>query len=932
MTGDDCLVQGDGTIKITNPRLGNAGNVAVAGTMVLAANRSQLFSETPVPFGLRVGAQTVLAGPITVKDVRFCDLAPPNSGPPAGLPFAPFSFLEEEDGGLSLSGVRLPAEVNCRLLPGVEFNSPTVSAGLKLLGLDVVGENGPVSFLVDNARGGRVAGVLPITLPPPISAPQAVGNSKARIGVLLEFSADNGLALIGLSGRYPKGFTIPGTDIGFKSLRFSIVPAENRFGGGASLTLGGFRALGDVEIKDQRLSRLGAVIALPSPGIAVFPPSLFVNAVGASFQGGETVKGPGGVRTEIPTTVTGTVGFGFTDPTGRLGVGGPVNVTFGDGFRMDGSYCLITPVKPCTAALGQARILVRRDPFRFEAQNTVNVLSGLLVGSVFAGATLQPFHVTLLGNLTAKVPNKVPFVGGSTLGSLSAAVSDRGAGAVTRISNPFGEDPTVGFAAIWSPFDIKVISSLSSVITVSATQAERGVQAQAAREHATRLRLKGGLGNLMVVVTGRRRAPTGAALRSTGGRLQVHRVPGANGRSVAFIVRNAPAGVLSATGPGIAKVEASRIGRYPYLDPSPGYGTRERPPVTAGTPVQVCWDVRQAGPGLTVELLEDQNGQLGTGRTIADGQPAKGCFAVPTAGLEPGRHWVYGIVKRPDGVALSARYWPIGITITDPAALPVPGNAKVAPTADGARVSFDPVAGAGAYLIRAEPTEEGAVPPVEVQVPDGSGTEVSLRGARSWRVTVQAEDPDGRPGNLSEAVEVTPSAGVVVSGTPTGLAEIGRLWAFKLETANVARLRLVSGPPGTRLAQDGLVRWTPGAAASKDGFVTFSVEGCSTDNRCVTREFEVTAFTRGRVPLGPIRGFDVLESAARPGQQITLLVQGARGTSQVRIDGRVVKSRIVDSGTVVATLPARLGKGSHDVSLRLGGNAVEQAPQAITVL
>jgi hypothetical protein len=104
--------------------------------------------------------------------------------------------------------------------------------------------------------------------------------------------------------------------------------------------------------------------------------------------------------------------------------------------------------------------------------------------------------------------------------------------------------------------------------------------------------------------------------------------------------------------------------------------------------VRVCWDVRFAGRDLQVDLLEDQNGRLGTGRTIAEDQPARGCFAIPTAGFEPGRHWVYGIVHDRQDVPISARYWPIGIEVVDPAALPAPAGLAVAPTADGATVSF----------------------------------------------------------------------------------------------------------------------------------------------------------------------------------------------------------------------------------------------------
>src|SRR6185295_574281 len=120
------------------------------------------------------------------------------------------------------------------------------------------------------------------------------------------------------------------------------------------------------------------------------------------------------------------------------------------------------------------------------------------------------------------------------------------------------------------------------------------------------------------------------------------------------------------------------------LDPSPGFGSVPKGPVTAGQNARVCWRVRNAVRGTLVDLFEDQNGRLGTGRTIASGRKAVGCFDVPTAGLEPGRHWVYGQVRVGDQ-PLSQRYWPIPITVVDPTALPAPAVA-IAPTTDGATV------------------------------------------------------------------------------------------------------------------------------------------------------------------------------------------------------------------------------------------------------
>jgi hypothetical protein len=421
-------------------------------------------------------------------------------------------------------------------------------------------------------------------------------------------------------------------------------------------------------------------------------------------------------------------------------------------------------------------------------------------------------------------------------------------------------------------------------------------------------------------------------LGSSGGRLRIARLPGRTRRTAAFVLSRLPAGTLQASSrDAITSVRVSRIGTFPYLEPARGYGTRPRPPVTAGTPVRVCWNLRHAGRGLQVDLLEDQNGRVAVGRTIAEDRRAKGCFSIPTAGFEPGRHWVYGVVHNRRDAPISARYWPIGIDVFDPAALPAPTGLAATPTADGATVKFDDVAGANLYVIRAEPTEQGAAPPVRVQVASGAESEISLRGAASWNVSVQAVDADGKVGNVSGPVVVTPSAGVVVSGTPNGLAEVGKPWAFRLETANVTRLRLASGPRRARLSRNGLVRWTPRPATVRKGFVTFAVEGCSADGRCVTRQFRVTPFSSGRLPFGPIRGFQVLQSAVRPGQPITLIAQGVRGRVRVKVDGRRVRARVLDSGSVRAKLPARLARGAHDVSLRIGGNLEEVARSAIVV-
>ena len=928
VTGSDCVTNGDGSVTIQNPRIGGfggvGGDVTLDTTMVLSSDRSRMTRQVLTsPAVMRVDGDVVITGPIEIRDVQFCDLAPPGSGPPFQLaPPAPPPAPQEGEIGVNHA---LPTPVNCRLVPGMVVTSPTPGAVVTLLGLAAAVRPGQVTFLIDNERGGRIAGVLPFRIPVPGASVTA--SVRPALGLQFEVSKTLGTQLIGVAGDYARGFAIPGTDVAVRQLGLTIVPAESRFGGPAAVTLGGFRARGQFEVTNQQISRLSASAILSPTGVAVFPPNFFISNLDVGFQPGGTFQLATGGTISLPSTLAGKATWALRDPRGGSRLGGEMNATFGNAARFSGSYCLTTPRDPCTARLAQAGVTVQASPFRLESQSAINVLSGRFVGNVSGGASLDPFNVTYLGNLTVKVPTGVPLVGGQTVSGASSAVSQKGAGALVRVPNPFGEDPTVGFATLFtSPFQTTSLSSLSSVVTFASSRARSSQSGQRT------LRLRRSLGQALVEVVGTRRAPRGVRLRSSGGRLRIAPVPGRSRRTAAFVVSRLPAGSLRASSRhAIASMRVSRIGTFPYLEPAPGYGTRSRPPVVAGTPVRVCWNVRHAGRGLQVDLLEDQNGRVAVGRTIAEDRRAKGCFSIPTAGFEPGRHWVYGVVHNRRDAPISARYWPIGIDVVDPAALPAPTGLAATPTADGANVTFDDVAGANLYVIRAEPTEQGAARPVLVQAASGAENGISLRGAASWNVSVQAADADGKVGNVAGPVVVTPSAGVVVSGTPNGLAEVGKPWAFRLETANVARLRLVSGPRGARLSANGLVRWTPRPAAVRKGFVTFSVEGCSDDARCATREFSVTPFASGRVPFGPIRGFQVLQSVVRPRQLITLIAQGVRGRVRVTVDGRRVRARVLDSGSVRAKLPARLARGAHDVSLRIGGNLEEVARSAIVV-
>jgi hypothetical protein len=347
----------------------------------------------------------------------------------------------------------------------------------------------------------------------------------------------------------------------------------------------------------------------------------------------------------------------------------------------------------------------------------------------------------------------------------------------------------------------------------------------------------------------------------------------------------------------------------------------------------VCWRIKNAPRGAVVDLFEDRNGNLGTGRQIAVGRPANGCFDVPTAGLEPGKHWTYGVVRVGDQ-PLNQRYWPIPITIVDPSALPAPQGVNVTPTADGASVSWDEVAGATSYIVRAEPSDEYDSEPIEQDVPaTATSTEVSLRGAQDWDVFVQAVGGDGGRGNLAGPTRVRPTDGVVLAGKPNGVAEVGKQWAFQLKTVPGVALRLVSGPAGMQLDGSSVqLRWRPGRQAGASEPQAFVVEGCKGD-RCVTRTFNISAYAKGYAPFGPARGFQVTPNVlrARGGELVTIRAQGIDGRPVVKIDGATVRRvKRVNAGAIEFKAP-RLAPGAHEVTLKIGNEFEERKPGALVV-
>jgi hypothetical protein len=345
--------------------------------------------------------------------------------------------------------------------------------------------------------------------------------------------------------------------------------------------------------------------------------------------------------------------------------------------------------------------------------------------------------------------------------------------------------------------------------------------------------------------------------------------------------------------------------------------------------------VRNAPRGALVDLFEDQNGNLGTGRNVATGRKPNACFDVPTTGLEPGRHWVYGVV-RAGQQPLSQRYWPVPVTVVDPSALAAPGGVTVTPTADGADVAWDPVDGAGSYIVRAEPVDEYDAEPVERDAAAGElSASLSLRGASSWNVTVQAVQSGGGRGNQSAPQRVDPTDPVVLAGEPNGVAQVGKLWAFQLKVFGGVKLRLVKGPAGMKLAAGvAQLRWTPSRSAGASAPQELTVEGCK-EGRCVQRTFNISAYGKGLAPAGPARGFQVTPNVLKPrggNRLVTIRAQGIDAKPVVRIDGKVVRGvRRLNAGALEFKAP-RLSKGAHDVSLKIGADAAERKPGALVVI
>ncbi|MEZ5101068.1 MAG: hypothetical protein R3C15_14980 [Thermoleophilia bacterium] len=242
---------------------------------------------------------------------------------------------------------------------------------------------------------------------------------------------------------------------------------------------------------------------------------------------------------------------------------------------------------------------------------------------------------------------------------------------------------------------------------------------------------------------------------------------------------------------------------------------------------------------------------------------------------------------------------------------------------------------ADGYVVIATPANPQDAPQQRAVVnkADKPSVELSLRGAASWKVVVQSVGADGALGNVSKEIVTGALQPVVLAGTPNGTPQVGEAWAFDLDLQNVKTIRLLASPKGTKLnRKTGLLTWTPSAKAGTVPPQTLRVQGCSADGRCVTQEWQVTAFARGTSPVGPARGFVVLDSVVKPGETIELRAQGIDERVTVKVDGKRVKATVLDQNTVAVVLPKGLGKGAHDVSFRIGQDLEETRKGAIVVL
>jgi hypothetical protein len=755
LSGETCTDLGNGETEIDHPVLLSNKVVEIQGKMVLDVAHDHLRQKTvlvPLPLAVKDASgapTTVLAGTLEVGNFRVCDLgkpfAPVGGGPPAvsidGERVNTFDRLDIQS-----------AQINCRIAPAVKVGEPALKLAVKLLKSSVelkqafaVDENGtqvalPSTFGLDEQRGGRIFGNFTVRVA------LVTKEHDLRLALTAEVSRDKGFRPVSVGVEYTGQVAVlPGVTIRDPGVSFD--PLNDTYGGRLRLSYPpGLNTRGvDLLVQDGELKRIGFDLGVPPPGIPIGP--LNFDTIGMSFQrGGSTRVGTFGQTTTSPAQFQGRTSF-TAGPTVPLPGGksfkalvGDVDLTIqGPAIQLDGALTGINNL----IRLGGARVLVARNPFRFEADATLafpSQTNAIVRGKVFIGATSNAF--TGLGTFNVQVPESIPVIGGQTLGGFAGVVSNKAVAGTVVVDPPLLKPRTVGVAFKYGAgFDI--IDSITPFITVTPSRSIASASAAGGVKRVT-FRNPRARKDVLIQLTGQ--AVRGVSIKGPHGR-RLHATRAGRGL---LAVPRLRAGRYTVTGRGIAKVQLQQVEDTPYLDPAPGIGTRPHAPVTAGTPVHVCWDIKHAPKGAVVDLFEDTNGRAATGREIAAGVPAKGCHDVATSDWEPGRHWVYGVV-RVGKAPLSIRYWPIGITVTDPTRLGAPANLVAAPTHDGATLTWNPVEGASGYVVTATPVHPQDAPVQRANVLDPSA-ELSLRGAARWNVSVQAVDATGVIGNASAVV------------------------------------------------------------------------------------------------------------------------------------------------------------------------------------
>jgi hypothetical protein len=952
VTGADCLDVGNGEVEIDTPHLLSAEAVEIRGKMILSLDRTRLRQKTealPLVAAVKNSGgdyQPFIAGTLTVLNDEICDAAPaPNAGinqvlTPEGLPL---DLRTNDESKLILQ------QANCRRAVEIVVNEPALKTVAKLLKftlstrLQTPGGSSisiPNFFGLDEARGGRIFGVLGLFVPLP------VGNASAVIGTGVEVSRLEGLKPTSVTLAYAGKFPLfPGVKIANPGV--TIDPVNERYGAGLLLTMpGDFAVGGTFTFENGAFKQLGADVRLPAPGLFLGP-----------TLGGTTLESFGATFTRGGSSTRGVLGTNASSTAGRFDGRaslslGPIIVTPAGSISAlvaDIDMTVSGPAIQFTGSaealgrllkLGEARLLLSAKPFRLEAEANVAFPStdaAIVRGRMFMGITGSAF--TALGTVVFQIPEPIPIIGGQTLGGVSAIASDKAVGGVITVDPPVIKPITVGVAFVrpLGSGSFQRINSITPFITVTPQplSLNERISGQAGKD-ATAV---GDVAFDVATLTGQSLIELGGTAKSAriigpdGKRVKTYALP-LGGAGLNLAVAGLKAGRHIVRGTGLTSVTVSSIDAAAYLDPGKGYGTRARPAVTAGQTVKVCWNIKHAPAGAQVDLFEDQNGFAATGRDIAKDLPAAGCFDVPTAGLEPGKHWVYGVVHAGDTL-LSARYWPIAITVKDPGRSAAPKRLRAKPTTDGALVTWRKVAGVSGYVVTATPVNPQDAPVTKVTVPILAKPEatLSLRGAARWHVSVQSVGLDDRLGNISNEVTTGATEPVVLAGSPNGTPQVGKPWAFQLEVDNVRSLKVLASPKGTTLnRRAGLLTWTPKVAAGRVAPQKLKVRACGSARRCITQEWYLSAYGTGFAPAGPARSFRVLDSVVTPGETIELRAQGIDEAVRVRIDGRRVKAKVLDEQTVSLTLPKRLAKGPHDVSLRIGKDLEETLSGAVVVL